>query len=276
MKPVKMADFSRRLLTQNSLLFLNTSKMGLRYATQLLSRDITPTSIRSKGGICLPNEIWTMILKFILKSKTDIKDRVCLVKAELVVASSKRMLLRCFRHEFDYPKDEMLASFFPDTRSVLEFESYLADATPSAAETLTTEFPKLHRLSGPDNTYHVVLDTTSTDLCLYTIRDVPDLIAVMDDGDCWVCDGGRFICPGCTGGKAQKFGSFMGCGVDLACPLCMGIDFSAEHKAFLQEHYWDEAPEDEAEDMFTLIEERLEELGYMDMGVPGHAYEGGQ
>jgi hypothetical protein len=29
---------------------------------------------------------------------------------------------------------------------------------------------------------------------------------------CRMCDGSRFICPGCTRGRAQEYDAFMGCG----------------------------------------------------------------
>ncbi len=59
--------------------------------------------------------------------------------------------------------------------------------------------------------------------------DVMDIIAYVDYGDYQVCHGRRNICPECTGGVAQEFGVFMGCGVSLACPLCMGLDLSEGH-----------------------------------------------
>ena len=79
-----------------------------------------------------------------------------------------------------------------------------------------------------------------------------------------MCDykDGHTICPGCTGGVAQKFDAFMGCGVDLACPLCLGLDFMRRDKELLQEYYWDGLPEEEEEARRVRFEERLGELGY--------------
>ncbi|KAI0846203.1 hypothetical protein F5Y00DRAFT_244318 [Daldinia vernicosa] len=269
MRPVTIADISKGLVTPDTLLLLKTSTLGLRYATQLLTRNDAGICLRSKGGITLPNEIWTMILDFIREGTRGTregtrrkKDKVCLVKADLVAASPNTMLLRCFRHKFDHPADEMFLIGITDSRSVEDFEDYLACATPSAAEKLGSKLPKLDRLSGPDNTFDVVLDTKSADLCLYTFEDAADFIATIDDGDCWVCGGERFICPGCTGGVASRFDAFMGCGVDLACPLCMGIEFSAEHKRYLEYYYHEEPVEKFQNDMREEVEDRLEELGY--------------
>ena len=58
----------------------------------------------------------------------------------------------------------------------------------------------------------------------------------LQDKVCRICDyeDGHTICPGCTGGIAQKFDAFVGCGVDLACPLCLGLDFMRRDKALQQ------------------------------------------
>ncbi|KAI0380662.1 hypothetical protein F5Y04DRAFT_281689 [Hypomontagnella monticulosa] len=278
MKPVKMDDFSQGRVTQETLLLLNITTLRNQYATRLLTRRDTNTSIRSKGGIMMPNETWAMILDFVLGGKKAIKgkddvegvgseDRICLVKANLVVESSNTMLLRCFRHEFDNPDDAVLAGNLESLESVRDFARYLACATPSTLETLKIELPELRRLSGPNDVFNVILDTTSTDFSLYTFCDVPDFIATMDGGGCYVCRGERFICPGCTGGIAQKFDAFMGCGVDLACPLCMGLRFSGIHRAFLQEYYWDKPSKYKAKEMREDLEDRLDELGYGEICV---------
>ena len=54
----------------------------------------------------------------------------------------------------------------------------------------------------------------------------------------------------------------MGCGVGLACPLCIGIDFSLEHRAFLETYYWDDPPEEKLESIDNWLQQRMEELGY--------------
>ncbi|KAI0842500.1 hypothetical protein F5Y06DRAFT_128757 [Hypoxylon sp. FL0890] len=267
MKPVQMTDVSERLFTKDSLLLLNTGVVGLRYVKQLLARN--NTNIRSKGGISLPAQLWSIILKIAQKGT---KDRFCLVKADLVSESPDMVVLRCVRHKFDCPEDVVLAGNLRDKESVGHFEHYLACATPSTAESLNIELPELCRLSGPENTFSVVLDTTSTVPCLYTSLDVPDIIAKIDDGLCWVCDGMRFICPGCTGGKAQNFDAFMSCGVDLACPLCIGMDFCQDHKQYLEGYLWSEPPEGEEEEMLKLVEDRLAELGYTDVAVEEGAW----
>ncbi|KAI1407541.1 hypothetical protein F5Y13DRAFT_205990 [Hypoxylon sp. FL1857] len=268
MKPVTMNSVSGGLLEQDSLLLLNIGLLGLRYVKRLIARD--NTSIRSKGGISLPSEIWVIILKFADNAK---QREFCPAKAELVSASPNRMVLRCFRYAFSCDPDAILAGNLKDDVSVAEFEQYLARATPSTAKTLNIEVPELYRLSGRDNSFDIILDSTSTVTYLYADLDVPDIISTLDYGWCWVCKGRRFICPGCTGGKAQEFDSFMSCGVNLACPLCMGMNFSRHHKWFLENCVHGEPPyENEEEDMRERVEDRLHELGYTDRGVPKNAW----
>ena len=97
---------------------------------------------------------------------------------------------------------------------------------------------------------------------LYAQVTVPDLIARLWDGSCEVCSGERYICPGCTGGIAQRYDAFMSCGVDLACPLCMGIEFMLKDKEYLQKYVHHEAPSEEKEARDGRIDDRLRELGY--------------
>ncbi|OTB00524.1 hypothetical protein M426DRAFT_15332 [Hypoxylon sp. CI-4A] len=262
MKPVSMETY----LGEDALLLLNTKVVGPRYVKQLLARD--NSDIRSNGGIALPNELWDIILKL----ANEGKDKFCLAKASVVSRSSNIVILRCVRHEFGDPDDpedeEFAAGCLGSTEKVRSFEAYLGYATSSSAAHDEVELPELTRLSGPENTYTVVLDTTSADSCLYNDLEVPDIISRIEDGYCLVCNGTRYICPGCTGGVAQKFDAFMGCGVDLVCPLCVGVDFCMDHKRFLERNYWNDPSEEEAADMKKLVEDRLNELGYTDAVPP--------
>ncbi|KAI4249447.1 MAG: hypothetical protein L6R42_008985 [Xanthoria sp. 1 TBL-2021] len=123
------------------------------------------------------------------------------------------------------------------------------------------------------------VSSTSTALhvpeCLFIDTTVPDVIARLEGGRCWVCEGERDICPGCTRGVANEFDAFMGCGVDLACPLCMGLDFMQEDKAFLQKYYRDEPPAKEEEARKARVSARLAELGYDQKGASGDDSDGG-
>lgn len=98
--------------------------------------------------------------------------------------------------------------------------------------------------------------------CLFHEITVPDVIARVQDTVCFVCGDEHTICPGCTGGVAQRFDAFMGCGVQLACPLCLGLDFMQQDKTLLETYYWEEMPEEERTARDRRFEERYRELGY--------------
>ncbi|KAI1808732.1 hypothetical protein F4811DRAFT_559118 [Daldinia bambusicola] len=283
MRPVKITDFSQGSLTEASLLLLSTDRQGIQYLAHLLARNGTDNGIRSKeGGVKLPNEIWLMILAFARKGT---KDRFRLVKAEQQQqqqqqqregssASPDTMLLRCTRHEFVPPEDDeylLAAANLVDKDSVRDFERYLECSSSSTAAELGSKIPELRKLTGPENTFEVVLDGSNKNPCLYGFLDVPDFIARLEEGECWVCDGSRFICPGCTGGVASRFDAFMGCGVDLACPLCMGLEFSQSHKFFLETYYYEPPDDSQRQDTLEWIEDRLKELGYGDVAVEERA-----
>lgn len=100
--------------------------------------------------------------------------------------------------------------------------------------------------------------------CLMVDVESIDVISFMEDGRCFFCGGNRWICPGCTGGKSERFDVFMGCGVSLACPLCMGQDVADEHRYFLQARYYSDVEDDDdaVEAMESTLQRRAKELDY--------------
>ncbi|XXH00837.1 hypothetical protein Hte_007188 [Hypoxylon texense] len=269
MRPVTAANVS---LARDKLLYLKTRglRKDLRYVKRLLAHD--SASIRSKGGIALPSELWAMILKF---ARAELRVRFYLVKLDLESTEASAppsspgdaVVVRCVRHRFDWPAYWVIAGSLEHDRAVYDFEHYLANATPSTADELDTEIPELRRCAGPGNTFDVVLgnDAESAGASyLFTFDDVPDFIAEVEEGRCGVCGSGRFICPGCIGGSALKFSVFMSCGVDLACPLCMGVPFSQNHMGYLQNCLHGHPDDGDTEVMRELLEGRLEKLGYDD------------
>jgi len=109
---------------------------------------------------------------------------------------------------------------------------------------------------------------------LYGKVTSPDMIARMEGGDCWFCGNTRDICPGCTGGVAEEFYCFMGCGVDLACPNCMGVEFALRDKEYLEKYYDKEPPESKLLARRARWDARLKELGYpLRTWDDGDAYE---
>ena len=100
--------------------------------------------------------------------------------------------------------------------------------------------------------------------CLYHEVTVPDFISRVSKHSCIVCNdaNGHTICPSCLGYPARKFVAFMGRGVDLACPLCFGLDFMRKDKEFLEAHRSKGLPEQERLARSRRIECRLKELEY--------------
>ncbi|KAI1440899.1 hypothetical protein F5Y02DRAFT_322575 [Annulohypoxylon stygium] len=237
MRPLEIADAPQISPEMEGLYLLNDAKVDPHYFEQLLNRK--GTVIRSKAGSSLPNELWAAILEFAYTGE----DSFRLAMIETVSASPEALVLRCFKYDFVDSEEEVqsLAGRLPNRDWVLAFEDYLTRAKP---EKKLVEFKGFHeyllsRDPDPKNNYEVVLDTTTKNQCIYTCLTVPDVIAKIDDDWCCFCNRRRFICPGCTGGQIQKYGDlFMGCGVDLACPLCMGLDFSEYHKDVLEKHYY--------------------------------------
>jgi len=67
------------------------------------------------------------------------------------------------------------------------------------------------------------------------------------DYDCPLCSTSRTICPGCTRGLIGEVGHedlFMGCGVELRCPLCVGEEEAYADKDFWRAHYHDNNTEE--------------------------------
>ena len=164
-----------------------------------------------------------------------------------------------------------------DAVAVEEFERFLAVLDGFSSESL----PALRVDDDDDETQgwkkviRVLLDSsaaannqtllppgpTSLPPFLFLDISVPHIIAYMEGGRCWTCGGLRWICPGC-GGIGRAFGVHMGCLVDLACPLCQGLNFSMDDRAYHNEDHWVDPSEDVRKERQDRIEGRLAELGY--------------
>ncbi|KAK0708842.1 hypothetical protein B0T21DRAFT_352871 [Apiosordaria backusii] len=128
-----------------------------------------------------------------------------------------------------------------------------------------TKIPPLLKL--PGQTFDVTLRPGSNPDAsgLYYDLTVPDVIAWVDRGRCWVCRGERFLCPGggCPG-FARLLWDFqsVGCGYRVVCPLCIGDDIFDDHMSYIRaesldlgDSKWEQAVEDS-------IKERMKTLGY--------------
>ncbi|KAK3360729.1 hypothetical protein B0T25DRAFT_578590 [Lasiosphaeria hispida] len=288
MRAARASDIGVQYFTK-SLHLLDTGRVGECYIGQLVAR-CGGSNIRSKRrNAALPTEIWNMIIK-LLKADSR-RSEYCFVRASaLPSTNSSQRLICCTRYNFDKDLSEyLLAGNLDSKKAVRAFGDFLIDpdrfpvgedgqihiedAYNGGVGCVETglELPALNEMSGPGNVFYVaLLDEKKNEgviPCLMVDVDILDVIAFIDDGDCRVCDGLRSICPGCTSGVAHEFGVFMGCGVDLACPLCMGLDLAVEHHGFLKERYHlhlqdADGDDSEAEDMMERVLGRAKELGY--------------
>lgn len=256
MRPLD-SDTARHLIPSNDpILLLNTSMIATFYMSQHIARGTT--NITSKNGISLPTELWLQIFELVSATTAD---AFCFVQATIISRPSAATVLLCNRVEVDFGYD---FGYIYDADMVVRVEEYMESPTRASHDDLS-----LITISGPKSTFQVRIDNHPGQFaCLYWGVSVPDVISRLEDGECSACQGRRSICPGC-GGTGGSFGVFMGCGVDLACPLCMGLEFSERHKRFLQKYYWDDPPAEEETEWREELLEQLEEFGYPASSCPG-------
>ncbi|KAH8596747.1 hypothetical protein B0O99DRAFT_107893 [Bisporella sp. PMI_857] len=257
MKPISPKNALAHIVDHKPLMMLNSGLLGTRYIMQLVA--LTNTNITTTGGTSLPTELWNKILGFAL---VDAQNSFCFVQGISLWESSIGKILHCRRINLE---GGLLCGNLDCAEAVYVFEEFINKPNQRASPPFT--MPTLQPCQGYGNTFDI--PTTSADdnlpvdsACLFSNVTVPDVISRMEGGACSFCFGSRLFCPGCTGGRAQEFDVFMGCGVELACPLCIGIDFSLEHRAFLRTYYWDDPPEEKQKSIDDWLRQRMGELGY--------------
>jgi hypothetical protein len=280
MKPISHKNDLAHIIDDKPVMMLNSGLLGIRYIMQLNALGYN-TNITTTSGTSLSIDLWDMILGFAL---VDVQNSFCFVQGISLWKSSIGEILHCRRinlllegEDEEIPNDDVdpiteeyveirrragvLFGNFDNTEAVRSFEEFMNKPE---------EFTAPHTIQldqGCGNTFDILITSADDNLlvdsaCLFSNLTVPDVISRMEGGACSFCSGSRLFCPGCTGGRAQEFGVFMGCGVGLACPLCIGIDFPLEHKAFLRRYYWDDPPEEEEESIKNWLQQRMDELGY--------------
>ncbi len=256
MLPLTASAVTTKFLRDKPFLLLNASAFDTRYVGSLLADG----GLRSKGGIALPPELWRNIFDLV-KPRTK-KPEYHLARVLTATSRGEKTTLSC---EVDLSALTSPLACSENEQEVEAVESYLA--APTQEHDLSFLEPNEARPSPISKFFYFTVTDSENDLlphCLFHKVTVPDVIAHLQDFICGVCDykNGHTICPGCTGGIAQKFDAFMGCGVDLACPLCLGLDFMREDKDLLQTYYWTEMPDEEKMARSHRFERRLDELGY--------------
>jgi hypothetical protein len=207
----------------------------------------------------VPLETWGEIFKYIMPAESK-RQHVPVIQIKSDFSDS--LLFR----RISLPQDE-----FEDQEAVEKYEDFLRDVGSDDSEHIKLKKKKeKHRISlslaHAANQVIALVRSETTHLIqlaiLCTDVDVPDVISYIFDGKCNFCRGGRDICPGCTGGRSEKFGVAMGCGVDLACPLCLGSEFSYQDKQVLLEYYWERMPKSVEMERREKWNRRFKELNY--------------
>ena len=261
MRPLKSSDITEKFLTDRPFLILDAAAFRARSLGSILAKQ----AIKSGGGIALPLEIWLKIFKLSLP-----EPEYHLVRVWTVIFHEEHTSLSC---EVDSSTLTAALADLRNSREVETIDRYLAAPDEahdlSFLDELSTDSPRpspswKHFSIKVDNSDNLNQGDFFPD-CLFLEISVPHIIGHLQDNICWVCQDrdGRTICPGCTRGVAQEFDAFMGCGVNLACPLCLGLDFMREDKRLLQAYYWDELPKEEEEARDLRFEQRYQELGYL-------------
>ncbi|KAL8753941.1 MAG: hypothetical protein Q9184_005266 [Pyrenodesmia sp. 2 TL-2023] len=258
MHPLKLTDLQPDFLAKKPILLLNTAILPIHSLVCYIIVDALPGAASK-----LPTEIWLHIIEY---AKKDAKHEA--VQPTSIAQSNHGTILHCQAVELDLGE-------FADRAEVEAAEQWLqsphtydqqrGSEDVFAAKVVTN---RTHAILFPSSASAspgaFVPPALSVPDCLFTAITVPDVISWLQNGRCWICNGDRDICPGCTGGKAQWLDAFMGCGELLACPLCMGLEFMDVDKAFLQKYYWDGLPPHEKAARDARLHARWAELGYLE------------
>ncbi|KAI4159307.1 MAG: hypothetical protein L6R39_000397 [Caloplaca ligustica] len=290
MRPLKSDEVRQDLVNKAPVLLLDTTKFALRYLIRQVEVGKMPGN--------LPTELWYDIIDI---STAIAEPRYEAVRPIAFSSSEHEQILHCrgiILHWGDLGCKHMVRSADKFLQSLSFYEQMSQEKRLELASSrVSTEGPVnedndfLHPSDKPchdaddkirlstedtDTTYAIDFprDTTSNAPtpalhlpdCLFTAVTVPEVIAWLKDGRCWVCNGERSICPGCTGGIASLFDAFMGCGVDLACPLCLGLSFMEEDKDYCEDYYEVDPPSDVKAARMARLRSRWAELGYRGVG----------
>ena len=260
MHPLTPSSITPSFRTHLPYLLLDASAFSTRHIGSLLSRD----AIKSSGGISLPQEIWRTIFNLLATEPPT----YYLARPLRLTSHGDDVVLKC---EIDTSALISSPEYIDNEDEIRAVENYLAfpdqngERDPFIQDRMDTDS------SHPQPTSHFFTITVTRTPhaiflpdCLFHDITVPDLIGRLQEYVCHVCEfrDGHTICPGCTGGVAQRYGAFMGCGVDLACPLCLGLNFMQEDKSLLEDCYWEGLPEEEERARSNRFKSRLKELGY--------------
>ncbi|CAL8579638.1 hypothetical protein XPA_005373 [Xanthoria parietina] len=251
MRPLDAAEIEQDLLKRSPLLLLNTTEVAIRFVIQLV--------VANKFPVLLPAELWLDILDHYHQSSPP---EYKAVRPTAIAVSSTGRLLHCRAIKLNSGDrgsgHAVLAQLSFDTRHPEDLTSSNRSGTQDADPVYAIEFPRTATTTSVSSTSAALCVPD----CLFVSVTVPDVIARLDGGRCWFCNGWRDICADCADVRAPRLSACMGRGADLACPRCMGLEFMRVDRAFLKKYYCNQATAEEEEARTARLSARLAELGY--------------
>ncbi|KAL8876500.1 MAG: hypothetical protein Q9198_005318 [Flavoplaca austrocitrina] len=253
MRPLDANEINQDLLIRGPTLLLDTTKFAIRFIIQLVLANEFPLQ--------LPAELWLNIINQYCESTLP---NYVAVQPTSISTSPMGQLLRSRtvksneRGLNDKNDPIRSAEFFLNNlhRTNKDCKKHCLFPTEDTDSTYAIEFPNISPY-GTSTTAGLRMPD-----CLFTAITFDGVTAWLDFGRCWVCRGTRDICPGCTKGVGKDIDVWIGHGIDLACPLCMGLDCIQKDKAFLKMYYDENPPAEEKEARDDRVARQMGTLGY--------------
>lgn len=243
------------LVEKKPILLLNKTALGLSFVDVLIHRSAD--SIATQKDKRLPLEIWLMVLDFAVCDKDA--DKFCLVQPQFIIDNGRFLL--CKRV---WQKRGKLCGRLEDRESVIDYEFCLQWPRKQRPEDLPFDIPATNDDKHTVKVEIATLKSSKSTRPLFSAITVPDIISWLEYGDCLLCNAVRVICPGCSGGRYEEFifDEHLGCGMNIPCPLCMGIDFTEEYLDECRSEHGDDGENREADEEFDKwYQGRFVELG---------------
>ncbi|KAL9026885.1 MAG: hypothetical protein Q9180_007412 [Flavoplaca navasiana] len=253
MRPLNANDINQDLLIRGPTLLLDTTKFAIRFIIHLVLADKFPLQ--------LPAELWLNIVS--QYCQCTLPNYVAVQPTSISTGPTGQLLRNRTVKSNERRLNDMngaigSAEFFLNNlhRTNNDCMRHCLFPTEDTDSTYAIMFPNIS-----------LYDTSTTaglriPDCLFTAITFDAVLAWLDFGHCWVCRGTRDICPGCTNGVGKDLNDWIGHGVDVACPLCMGLDCIQKDKAFLTMYYDENPPAEEKEAREDRVAKQMGRLGY--------------
>lgn len=270
MRPVT-ADVLAHLLGQphrnelHKLFLLNLSMLGVRYVSQVIDEHGV-NSIKTKGGVWLPLEIWETIfdaaLPFDVCDESN-RDEYCMAGAKIIAKSTDYVIVNCVQLIVTKKKAPSTFGGCNELSSIPI--AYLGDWNKPEHYTIQPN-PRTRR--------HLIVKVyrhPGRFSCLFSQLTQQDYLARIEHGNCRRCRGERLIPSQCTDPEiawVRPVGPYNLLDlhqVPAPCPVCVGDQFTRAHHRWLIANGYDPAHDFNSyvrDVQLTWLCTKLYELGY--------------